>query len=189
MADYQKQRAYDWERDNIPSDARTPLSLEGCRELIRHVCLEYRTFMPRLIDGHADNGSWSHPTKGIKLAYHGQNVVIALHEVAHWILQAKGECDGHGPKWVRLYIDLLVRYDQWTEGDLIVSATLAGLDLNRRGTGPQPILAKVFAPANKTSVSKRELAMRMLRECEAEDAWTADFTERTDTYQRKAASE
>ncbi len=189
--DYQKSSAYRWEDENVPRNARTPLSMTGCRTLIRQVCREYGVDIAQLIDGGNDKASWSNGLKGIKLAGEGKCVAIVLHEVAHWILQRRGECDGHGPRWVRLYIDLLVRYDQWDNAEMSISAAVRWkLDVGKRGTGPQPE-CDLTGMLGGTTAAKREQAARMLAECDAEDAWFAEFSDRRSVpiSDRKAARE
>lgn len=173
MRDVQRQKVYDWERSGHIGP-EVPLSIEGCGWLIHHVCREYGVTSPPVWDGANDKTAYSHSRKGIKLPAWAQTAKIALHEVAHWILTRAGVCDGHGPQFVRLYVDLLVRYHDQDELHL-VSSLIGVLDIAPRGTGPQ---RKLDVPVVRTPEGvqrKRARAREMLREADAEDAFFRDL--------------
>ena len=132
MRDFQRSKCYTWEREYVFSlggadDASpAPLTLDQCRDLIRHATRRYQCKMPRVTDGRgakiARGGA-----RFIKLPRWARTVPVILHETAHCIDAQRGISDKHGPVFVRLYIQLLATYLPTSETVLVASARLAGL--------------------------------------------------------------
>jgi hypothetical protein len=56
---------------------------------------------------------------------------VLLHELAHCMTSTvEGENDGHGPRFVGLYLQLLVRHARMPEAALAVSLRAAGIPFN-----------------------------------------------------------
>ncbi len=92
-------------------DRITLLSLEECKELVWQVWHDYRAGspMPTVYApayGTDNQVNASGGRRWITLPDWARLTPIVLHEVAHSLVPRSG----HGPKWVALYIDLLVRY-------------------------------------------------------------------------------
>lgn len=115
--DPHQNRVYEWE-DSWPGWDRNHVGINACRELIEAACRHYRVKLPKVKVHHVRSISFSIPTKDyISLqgwAHEdrgGLNVPTALHEAAHHIAYAlHGErIQDHGPTWLGIYLDLLVR--------------------------------------------------------------------------------
>jgi len=110
--DYQRQKVYNWESDfEIPD---TILALPKAEQLVCTVWADYlgNKKPPRVTAGRKD----CRPNGGrdkIALPSWCRTAEITLHETAHAIISAKPELKTepwHGPVFVELYIQLLLRY-------------------------------------------------------------------------------
>ena len=122
--DSQRARCYKWEGEfEKRYDLHRPplLSLEACQRIVEMVWQDYfpRTKAPKVRDGRGARRA-SGNYRRIVLPCHTRVWHIVLHELAHaiednWNLDAM---PWHGPIWVRLFIDLMVRYAGLPEKDL-----------------------------------------------------------------------
>jgi len=144
--DSRRQRLYDWERANVPGwqegewvpvpvkrfkDAtgkehvfhtqrcRIPdeMPLAACALLVHRVWADYHPGWtpPRVTPGHLARKATGSRSR-INLPRWARQVPVALHELAHGLTPGRTHLAAHGPEFIRLYIELLVRY--WTRHPL-----------------------------------------------------------------------
>lgn len=139
--DTQRQRVYNWEhaclRAQVPPDEFN-ITLHQCQEVVNRIArfYGYRPGLePEVWDGRgcrkalSEGGSIALP-RWARVGY------IICHEMAHevvrrfkpWALQWAS----HGPEFVRVYIEILTRFDGWSRGDLLTSARNAGVKIASR---------------------------------------------------------
>jgi hypothetical protein len=127
--DPHKNDVYLWE-DSWPGWNRNHVGIRACRRLIATACRHYKVKCPTVTTHHKRSFSFSIPTKDyISLQGWGHedrgglNVPTALHEAAHhiaWSLHGDRIQD-HGPTWLGIYLDLLIRAKVAPEVALIAS--------------------------------------------------------------------
>ncbi len=112
VRDFQRSRVYKWEDEVFPSTNTPTLSLDDSRELV-HTIWDTRgpdeVPPPQVILGKS-NGRSSGCREWIRLHPDHLNPIVTIHETAHALLGAAGSCDGHGPLFMRLFLELLERY-------------------------------------------------------------------------------
>ncbi|MEZ5825290.1 MAG: hypothetical protein R3C97_11295 [Geminicoccaceae bacterium] len=107
--DFQRSRVYGWERRFVLPLACDPLSLDGCRELVRDVylqseadrCHRHDWQPPDVTDGRGRRHACG-SREVIKLPRWARTRAVVLHECAHGLA-----ADAHGPQFVRVYTGLL----------------------------------------------------------------------------------
>lgn len=145
--DSQRAKVYAWEGTWVPgvdtsADAQGYLTLEECRKLAEKVAFDYGSWPIPVADGRGRRRAGGFPT-GISMPRWSRQTPIVLHEVAHTLTFRHfrwGKVAGHGPEFVRLYIELLVRYmDEAGRVSLCRDARIAGLEVANVEDVPQPI--------------------------------------------------
>lgn len=109
--DFQRARVYRWEALHVFPHAGDALTLDACRALVEQA---YRWreapgadpswAPPRVTDGRGRRHACG-SREVIKLPRWARTRAIVLHECAHGMAD-----DGHGPKFVTVYIDLLEEF-------------------------------------------------------------------------------
>ncbi|MCB9942391.1 MAG: hypothetical protein H6851_02030 [Geminicoccaceae bacterium] len=127
--DFQRSRVYGWERGHVLPLACDPLSLDGCRELVHRVyadreanrrhCRDWTP--PEVTDGRGRRHACGSRTV-IKLPRWARTPAVVLHECAHGLSH-----DGHGPGFVRTYVELLVDFAGFERAYLERTLTVAGV--------------------------------------------------------------
>jgi hypothetical protein len=159
--DTQRQKVYDWERAHVesrlPNDKNVPLAELG--QLIQKAYVRYGFgFNPHLQlgDGRGrKNACFDYRVGGgtIKLPLWARSEWVALHEAAHGIVWRQFDRDakkfaGHGPEFVRVYIDLLAHF--------IPSLSAAELQQSAQAAGLKLVSAKSVAPPKKKTLTQRD---------------------------------
>lgn len=114
-SDPQKQRVYNMEREWIGHAVHTTMHPDKLREIVRHACRKARVPVPKL---HIENkpktrvfGHCNDTTITLNAGFHGQNLSVLLHELAHWINDQKNpDSTAHGPNFCTIYRTLLADY-------------------------------------------------------------------------------
>lgn len=141
VRDQQRSHVYAWERAHIADFYTIDLTLEECRTLIEKVCADYQKSVPLVTDGRGTRRAHGN-AQCINLPQWARSTPIVLHELAHCILNGKmrsGTYAGHGPEFMRLFLDLLVKYAKLPARELRASATKAGLKVAPLAACPRPI--------------------------------------------------
>ena len=149
MRDSQRSKVYAWERTQpwwqtaqrgggyteVASSAVRPLTLGECERFLSRVLTKAGVDTVTLGDGRgarwARGGSWK-----ITLPVWARTRPVMLHEAAHSIAVQRGVSDRHGPIFVRIYLDLLVRHLHLSADELLRSARTARVKVaprNRTG--------------------------------------------------------
>lgn len=139
--DSQRAKVYNWERAHVPGwqPARwcridDELSLEDCTALVIQIWKDYHPgqMPPRVTPGHMARRATGCRER-INLPCWARQMPVVLHETAHSLqpmVQRKDAADDpmggrlvsvawHGPEFVRLYIELLVRYHRPCRGQRV----------------------------------------------------------------------
>jgi hypothetical protein len=126
MRDFQRSRVYQWEFTWRPFSPR--LSLEECQEFVDHVYKKlHRPNPPRVFrrgktHAHANN-------KEISLPDWARCKSVIVHELAHSIACQDRKGDGHGPVFMRYYLNLSARFLKMNKSELYQSAKKAGIKI------------------------------------------------------------
>ena len=126
--DFQRALVYKWEAQHVFPRAGDRLSLDACRALVEEAY--------RWREAPGGDRSWSPPrvTDGrgrrhacgsrevIKLPRWARTRAIVLHECAHGMTD-----DGHGPKFVAVYVGLLVEFARLDRQSLALSLATNGV--------------------------------------------------------------
>jgi len=132
LRDSQRSRVYRWEREWLLEGPE--MTLDECRALVEKVCRAFgRDAFPRLKDGRGTRRAKA--TIGcISLPRWARRPQIVLHETAHTLLPRIVSVNGghyflppHGPEFVRLLIELLVRYHNEDRSELTRLARKEGI--------------------------------------------------------------
>lgn len=140
--DQQRVKVYRWENECVYAPAKFGecFTLKECRRLATFVRkaygLEWHPFI--IGDGRARRSACAN-SQGIKLPAWSRNPHVLAHELAHYICTRRGICDGHGPHFVRVYIDLLAWLDKQDESRLLKSARARGIKVAPRAKVPQRV--------------------------------------------------
>lgn len=137
--DHQRAKVYRWEGAWVmPRDER-PLSLDACRRLVAEVF--HRRLGPTAAPPVVHDGRGRRHAAGsrdvIKLPRWARTRPVVLHECAHGLAT-----DGHGPDYVRQYVELLVDFMGFDRTELENSLASANIAITPRGapiTLPTPM--------------------------------------------------
>ncbi|KKN24175.1 hypothetical protein LCGC14_0897410 [marine sediment metagenome] len=144
--DTQREKAYAWEKvvlSRLPTNKQMPTA--EIQKLAHRVVLTYR--MPSLIQVERVTHTRGHAIAhyAIQLPDFAHTKVYALHELAHSIQSLyQGRWStmaGHGPEWLRTFIELLNRYKVAPKRELLRSARRNGLKVaspKAMPAGPRP---------------------------------------------------
>ena len=129
--DFQRSRLYRWEAACILMLDLKPLSLMACRTLVAEVFVD--RLGPDVPPPDVEDGRGRRHAAGsrlaIKLPRWARRRSIVLHECAHGL-----STDGHGPDFVRTYLDLLVDFMGFERARLEESLAVHRLKVTRPGT-------------------------------------------------------
>ena len=116
LIDPQKQRVYKMEREFIGTVLDTTVDPRVLTEILRHACRKAGVEAPVLIIYEDEKSRvFGYQTeKGIFLneSWHGVNLGVMLHELAHWISDElyDGKVPDHGEEFCAIYRHLLDQY-------------------------------------------------------------------------------
>ncbi|WP_222182253.1 hypothetical protein [Geminicoccus harenae] len=128
--DFQRSRLYRWENEHVLPLDRQPIPLEECRTLVAAVFarrLGPDAVPPRVEDGRGRRHA-AGSREAIKLPRWARTRPVVLHECAHGLAT-----DGHGPDFVRAYVELLVEFGNFDRAMLEASLAAAGLQVTPAG--------------------------------------------------------
>lgn len=113
-SDTQRGKLYRWERfavyPRIDFQKMGPLTIRQCQAIVNQTCEAYSiAFPPRVVAGRdAARDAATGSVRKIKLPNWALDPYILLHELTHSILGIKGYgCEHHGPRFARLFIELV----------------------------------------------------------------------------------
>lgn len=115
MADFQKSKCYAWQQQVVFSQDKFVLTLDQAQQLVDFVWANQgRANPPRVETTKSKRWCYGNRTK-IRLNQHGFYTCVVLHELAHSLDFALDEKllwkhHGHGPNFMKIYINLLVKY-------------------------------------------------------------------------------
>jgi hypothetical protein len=156
VRDFQRSRVYRWEADHVLPHDRKLMSLDACRALVGRVFAERQgpdQKPPRVEDGRGRRHA-AGSRDVIKLPRWARTRPIVLHECAHGLA-----LDGHGPDFVRAYVELLVDFLGFERADLERSLVGAGIRISPPGRPiAAPAMSGIVAPVRLP----RSLALRLV---------------------------
>lgn len=113
--DPQRHLLYSLERKFIGSCVFTKTEKKAILMVVRHACNKYKVRHPKVVFGRDKQrlfGYCDDEKLWLNTSFHGQNLVTALHELAHWIVEEleEDEYETHGPEFAAVYMHLLAAY-------------------------------------------------------------------------------
>jgi len=124
--DTQGARVYRWEDTETFLEvlAEVYLPLWEIKQLVKRVCGDYCRTVPHVSNGRRCKSA---RTCGnlVTIPWASRNLMVVLHELAHVLCPPNVEA--HGPEYMRIYIDLLLRYGEGSGYGLVESARRAGI--------------------------------------------------------------
>lgn len=140
-SDFQQYEAYAWE-DSFTKWAGAGLKDKELRRALVRACRLYRVPVPRLQLLTRDNNKkkvlasvYDPNTHEIRLRPRHRRLNVLLHEAAHgivdWLFGNTGGGAAHGPVWLGVYIELLVRFKIAPRDMLEFAARQAGLKFSK----------------------------------------------------------
>lgn len=131
VADRQKNRVYCWEDELVHSSDPTRLTLDECRDLVEFVWAnEGLVNPPDVTEITRSNSTVAGTGWRLELRFHkmGMKMGIVLHEIAHALDNTGFEnMHGHSAEYVKIYINLLVKYMHMDRLILLHTANEAGV--------------------------------------------------------------
>ena len=113
-SDPQKQRVYRMEREWIGSAVDTTVPLDKLRAITKHACRAAGVRCPKVRVYRKKERIFGYCTDEaimLNASFHGQNLAVLLHELAHWITDRKyPDATSHGPWFCTVYRQLLDDY-------------------------------------------------------------------------------
>jgi hypothetical protein len=127
-------RLYAWEDAEVGPREASRVPFGQLQALVDHVwAAEGLRFPPRV--KRLPHQARRTVARATRLAIEAPAVLptwILLHELAHALTStAEGDNDGHGPRFVGLYLHLLVRHARMPEAALVASLRAAGIAFDR----------------------------------------------------------
>ena len=112
VRDFQRNRVYRWECDVFPDICTPSMTLDDSRELVERIwaALAPDEVPPPVVTLKKSVRQSDGNHLKIRLSPNHLNPIVTVHETTHGLLNAVGEDIGHGPLFVRLYLELLERY-------------------------------------------------------------------------------
>lgn len=131
--DSQAATVYEWESEFADWNRRTD-SIRRIRSYVRTACAHYGLKAPA-VRNHGGK-TWPYCAEDgshISFSQWGQNVAVALHEAAHFIvLKLAPRAKDHGPTWLGVYLWLLNESGTAPTAALAASARAHGLHWHAR---------------------------------------------------------
>ena len=124
--DNQKNKVYDWENEHVPVTGEE-LSLAQCEQLIHQALVwwfrDSMVSMPLIKNGKGTRIARGGATT-INLPRWARNYGVVLHETSHCLVDRMGhnKDGGHGPYFMRTYIELLGHVLNMDRADLVRKA-------------------------------------------------------------------
>jgi hypothetical protein len=154
LRDFQRSRLYRWENEHVLPLDRQPIPLDACRALVAAVFV--RRLGPDAAPPLVEDGRGRRHAAGsrdvIKLPRWARTRPVVLHECAHGLAT-----DGHGPDFVRVYVELLVEFSGFDRATLEAGLSAAGLQVTPAG---QPLCQP--APRQPRVAIGRDLGARLM---------------------------
>lgn len=112
--DFQKSKVYAWERKVVGSWDTSPyMSVAEIEDLVSFVWAgEGFNHPPKVVEPRDNKRCATGGRLEVQFPAGMRKRWVVLHELSHSISRIGGEeiCDGHGPKFVKIYTKLLVKY-------------------------------------------------------------------------------
>lgn len=112
--DPQRRRCYHMERKFDGGSIFSRTDRKCLEDLVTHACRKYRVDRPTLVVGRSKEKLMGYADDEkiyLNAAFHGQNTMTLLHEIAHWVVDKQfEEHHNHGPEFMCIYMQLLDAY-------------------------------------------------------------------------------
>jgi len=114
VTDFQKSKVYTWENKVVGDWDNSPMmGVKEIEELVAFVWSgEGLNHPPKVVEPRSNKGCATGGRFEVQFPKHMRRRWIVLHELSHSINRLGGDeiCDGHGPRFVKIYKELLVKY-------------------------------------------------------------------------------
>lgn len=112
--DFQKSKVYAWENKVVEKwDTSPAMSISEIEDLVSFVwASEGLNHPPRVVEPRSTKQCATGGRFEVQFPQNMRRRWIVLHELAHSINRLGGDeiCDGHGPRFVKIYVGLLIKY-------------------------------------------------------------------------------
>lgn len=139
--DVQQEAVYKWERKCLHLSNQCDWTMLECERFIAYVWHSYfgmRATLPKIDPGRGRMSAAANRWVMI-LPVWSRNRMTILHELGHALLDAAGRHEAlHGPRWARMFVELLAEFGRLGRAELISSAREAGVKVARRDTPGMP---------------------------------------------------
>jgi len=137
--DYQRSRVYAWEQAEVAPYGRSLVPFAAAQGMVDAIWAESGLRYPPKVE--------KLPRQSRRVLAHATRLVLRLpdalpcwcllHELAHAMAAThEGESDLHGPRFMGLYLRLLLRYLRLPEAALLASLRAAGIDVDPDAAPP-----------------------------------------------------
>lgn len=136
--DFQKSKVYGWEKNHIAPFDKQKIAFENIAMIVDYVWKNEGYFYPPKVHPIAKQHTSAQATgirDRLEFQPYGNYTWIILHELAHTLTSdIEGDHDGHGPKFVGVYMHLVNKYIGINILALMASANDCGVkfDLNAK---------------------------------------------------------
>ncbi len=128
--DAQRGRVYEWEERIVAPRDRTFIAFPGAQAMVNAIWTELGLRYPPRVEPLPRQATATVASANRLSVYLPPRTAswCLLHELAHVLSSAEdGHSDGHGPVFLGLYVQLLVRYMRLDQTELLTSLRGAGL--------------------------------------------------------------
>ncbi len=130
--DSQVHSVYQMEKSIVGMCVNTHMSLEDLQTVSDHACRKFKVQLAEivLVNSPGQPFGWADHKIYLNIAWHGDNLSVLLHELAHWIHDCKDlRGEDHGPLFMRIYIDLLDAYKLMPRACMVVLCETYGVEI------------------------------------------------------------
>jgi len=137
VRDSQKSKCYKWENAQVIRPDEKQIAFEKLQKIVDKVWEKEGLPNPPpqvvLLDPR-NTTLWAEATRHeIRVTTEGLKKTVLMHEIAHSMLISNPRLAHHGPRWVGVYVDLLVRHCRMKRKDLETSLMESGVKFNYDG--------------------------------------------------------
>lgn len=113
VRDSQRKKVYAWEAVNLDLNNQPTLTANQMTDFVKMVANDNDLVLRKLSYRSGGRASFARGSGELQFLPSHMNKVIACHEIAHLVtykVHGDYKVAGHGPEWVRIYVEMLVKY-------------------------------------------------------------------------------
>lgn len=138
VQDFQRSKAYSWEDIHVHRKDRKKIPFDQVQLSVDYIWKEEGLeYPPKVVEMAKQNRNAEAKASRLKVHVKPEGITssVLLHELAHSLTSQAdtGKSAKHGPRWVGVFIDLLVKYGRHDRHELEVTAKSAGVKFDYSG--------------------------------------------------------